>query len=97
MHKDMFSINRRLTQLREQLKLTQEALNGDCFNPQLIEKEKLKIIQLEKWERVQEQVFTQKSRANWIAYGDSNSKHFHAYLKARHAKKEYHLSIMKPT
>lgn len=54
MHKVMSSIELRLAQLKEQLKLSQESLNKNFFNPQQIKEEKTTILQLEKWDRIQE-------------------------------------------
>lgn len=53
MHTEISSTESKLQQLMEHLKDTQEALNEDHFNPQLIEvKTTLKII--EKWDGIQE-------------------------------------------
>ncbi|XP_070007223.1 uncharacterized protein [Nicotiana sylvestris] len=49
----------------------------------LIDQEKMALMEVEKWSNIEEQILHQKSRAHWIACGDSNSKYFHAQLKLR--------------
>nr|ABD33261.1 RNA-directed DNA polymerase (Reverse transcriptase) [Medicago truncatula] len=53
------------------------------MNPDLIEAEKICLSSLEKWSTIEEKIWMQKSRANWIQLGDSNTKFFHAYAKER--------------
>ncbi|XP_070047055.1 uncharacterized protein [Nicotiana tomentosiformis] len=55
-------------------------------NFKLITIEKDTLIQLEKWTTIHEKVLRQKSRATWLAYGDSDTKFFHATLKARQTR-----------
>ncbi|XP_019238406.1 PREDICTED: uncharacterized protein LOC109218498 [Nicotiana attenuata] len=80
------SVDQKLIQLRETLKEVQGKLNEDYFNNQLIEDERRTLKSIEKWEEIQEQIMRQKSRATWIQLGDCNTKHFHAYMKARQAR-----------
>lgn len=46
----------------------------------MIEEEKKLLENIKKWEVIQEQIMRQKSGANWIQVGDSNTKYFHAYM-----------------
>ncbi|XP_019266476.1 PREDICTED: uncharacterized protein LOC109243918 [Nicotiana attenuata] len=85
-HKEFSSIGSKLESLRKKLGVVQRALNEDHFNPALIEEEKLTLTLIEKWDAIQERVLRQRSKAIWIAQGDSNSKYFHSYLKARQAR-----------
>ncbi|XP_060182277.1 uncharacterized protein LOC132611938 [Lycium barbarum] len=50
---------------------------------QLIEQEKVIVLELEKWSIVKEQLLRQKSKELWIQCGDSNSKLFHAQWRIR--------------
>ncbi|XP_019236858.1 PREDICTED: uncharacterized protein LOC109217085 [Nicotiana attenuata] len=77
------SVEVKLKQIKEDLKVIQQKLNNDHLNPQLIEQEKKFLILIEKWDDVLEKVLRQKSRAILIKHGDSNTKYFHAKLKAR--------------
>ncbi|XP_060212233.1 uncharacterized protein LOC132639857 [Lycium barbarum] len=50
--------------------------------------EKSTIHDLEKWSQVEESALRQKSRAQWIKLGDTNSKYFSAVLKERNQRKQ---------
>ncbi|XP_075079928.1 uncharacterized protein LOC142165228 [Nicotiana tabacum] len=52
----------------------------------LFDKENEILVEIDKWGSIEDQALTQKSRANWIMYGDTNSKYFHAQLNIRHSK-----------
>ncbi|XP_009772717.1 uncharacterized protein LOC107803069 [Nicotiana tabacum] len=49
----------------------------------LIEKEKVLKHNLEKWVMIEENVYKQKSRVQWLKLGDSNSGYFFAQMKHR--------------
>ncbi|XP_075079084.1 uncharacterized protein LOC142164677 [Nicotiana tabacum] len=86
MNKEISSLEKKLGNLRVQLQNTQGKLDEDPFNTQLIAKEKKLLLQIERWEGVNEQVLRQRSRAMWIKAGDQNTKFFHAHLKARQSR-----------
>ncbi|XP_019235812.1 PREDICTED: uncharacterized protein LOC109216136 [Nicotiana attenuata] len=79
----MSTFERKLNELKDKLQHTQLELSADLFNEQLII---TVTILLEKWTTIHGKVLRQKSRAIWLAYGDSNTKFFHATLKARQAR-----------
>ncbi|XP_019235686.1 PREDICTED: uncharacterized protein LOC109216012 [Nicotiana attenuata] len=81
------SVDKRIEILKDQLQKVQKGIDNDLFNNTLILEEKELLMQVEKWEGIQEKVYRKKSRAVWIAARDSNTKFFHAYLKARQARK----------
>lgn len=64
----------------------QDNLAEDLFNSSLINEEKEILIEMEKWGTIHERVLRQKSRATWISSGDSNTRFFHAHMKARQAR-----------
>ncbi|XP_060201906.1 uncharacterized protein LOC132630339 [Lycium barbarum] len=83
MNKEMSSLELKVDALRSQLQDIHENLKNNMFDDTLITTEKDVILQIQKWDAIHEQVLRQKSRATWIAHGDSNSKYFHAHLRAR--------------
>ncbi|XP_060216346.1 uncharacterized protein LOC132643841 [Lycium barbarum] len=86
LHKTYSAAEMRIQGLKEQLKITQEALNEDHFNQHLIEEEKALLLQIEMWDNIHEKILRQKSRATWIHSGDKNSKYFFAQLKSRQSR-----------
>lgn len=50
-------------------------------NQNLINEERLVIVEINKWSTVEEQVLRQKRKATWITSGDANTKYCHAQLK----------------
>lgn len=74
----MASYEQRLNQARQQLEIVRANINVQPFCQSLFDQEKEILAELDKWSNIEEQVLRQKSRANWILCGDSNSKYFHA-------------------
>ncbi|XP_019251097.1 PREDICTED: uncharacterized protein LOC109230013 [Nicotiana attenuata] len=52
---------------------------------ELIDKEKQLEQELEKWVKIEESVYKQKSRVQWLKLGDSNSRYFFAQMKQRNS------------
>lgn len=52
-------------------------------------------MELEKWSKIEEQIWQQKSSVDWINLGDSNTKFFHAYAKIRQHSNAIH-RILRP-
>lgn len=44
--------------------------------------------ELNKWSAIEETIYKQKSRIQWLKLGDSNSKFFHASMKGRKAQNQ---------
>lgn len=61
---------------------------GANYDNTLVIKEKETLMQLEKWSLIEESILRQKSRAQWIQLGDSNSKYFAAVMKERCHRKQ---------
>ncbi|XP_024638626.1 uncharacterized protein [Medicago truncatula] len=76
-------IAKKVEDARTALVDVQRQLSSDPMNLDLIEAEKVCLSSLEKWSTIEEKIWMQKSRANWIQLGDSNTKFFHAYAKER--------------
>ncbi|OIT24741.1 hypothetical protein A4A49_36675 [Nicotiana attenuata] len=82
----MASYQQRLNQARQQLEVIQANMHVQPFCQSLFDQEKEILADLDKWSNIEEQVLRQKSRANWILCGDSNSKYIHAQWKIRQSK-----------
>ncbi|XP_019254004.1 PREDICTED: uncharacterized protein LOC109232713 [Nicotiana attenuata] len=82
----MASYQQRLNQSRQKLEIVQANINVQPFCQSLFDQEKEILAELDRWNNIEEQVLRQKSRANWILCGDSNSKYFHAQWKIRQSK-----------
>lgn len=82
----MSNIEVKISNIQQELQAAQNQLANDLFNNQVTAEENELILQLEKWNMVQEKILRQRSRATWIAYGDANTKYFQAQLKARQAR-----------
>lgn len=46
--------------------------------------------ELERWSNIEESIWKQKSRIDWLQLGDSNTKFFHAYTKFRQNSNAIH-------
>lgn len=82
----MASYKHQLNQARHKLEIIQNELMIHHLDQNLIDQERLALAKTKKWSNIEEHVLQQKSRANWIACGDSNSKYFHAQWKLRKSK-----------
>lgn len=78
----MGKLDDKIMQAREKLQMVQAQL-GDKVDSMLIEEEKIASADLQKWLRVQEKIFKQKSKAHSVEEGYSNNTYFFKYMKAR--------------
>nr|XP_009763624.1 PREDICTED: uncharacterized protein LOC104215506 [Nicotiana sylvestris] len=92
LQKEVSSLERKIEDIRRKLQDTQQMLNSDLYNPNLIQKERDLIFELEKWSNIHEEVLRQKSRVVWLAKWDSNIRYFHAQMKTRQARN--HISLI---
>ncbi|KAH0712197.1 hypothetical protein KY285_007799 [Solanum tuberosum] len=79
---------RHLQQTRQKLEITQDMLASSPLNKQQINEECNLIHEMHKWSMVEEKALRQKSRATWIACGDSNSKYLHAQYGIRASRND---------
>ncbi|XP_059306176.1 uncharacterized protein LOC132057559 [Lycium ferocissimum] len=75
------------SQARKELTRTQEQISHQCSDTLLL-KEKQCLMDIEKWNLVEESILRQKSRAQWIKLGDANNKYFSAVIKDRTNRKQ---------
>lgn len=69
--------------LRGELQHVQTQTTLRLGDVSLIDREKSLLQELEKWSKIEEAIWKQKSRATWIQLGDSNTKFFQSYAKER--------------
>lgn len=79
------SIDKRVDDARE--KLAEFKQTNDLSDTQAFFDEKELRVDLEKWSSIQEKIFHQKSRDQWVQTGDGNNSYFYAVMKARSAAK----------
>ncbi|XP_070020234.1 uncharacterized protein [Nicotiana sylvestris] len=63
---------------------------NEIANPtiDLFEEEKKLLLQLEKWDKIEESIYKQKSRVKWLKLGDTNSAYFFASMKGRRTQNQ---------
>ncbi|XP_060210979.1 uncharacterized protein LOC132637995 [Lycium barbarum] len=76
-------VDTRVKIARQQLKDMQEKMRSMNTPSALFGAEKELRRQLEKWSTIEESVYKQKSRVQWLKLGDSNTAFFHASIKNR--------------
>lgn len=70
---------------RDIIECQQEMKKGYTHQLRMMEKEARD--KLEKWSLIEEKIFQQKSRAQWIKTGDGNNKYLFAVMKERACRK----------
>ncbi|XP_019267526.1 PREDICTED: uncharacterized protein LOC109244827 [Nicotiana attenuata] len=63
----------KIKEARKELQTIQEDMSNRMQDTELIEKEKIMKQELEKWVKIEESVYKQKTRVQWLKLGDSNS------------------------
>lgn len=76
-------IDEKLLTSRDALREVQRKMNIQIKNAQLIQQEKDLREDIEKWSNIEEKIWHQKSRIEWLKLGDGNTRFFHAYAKTR--------------
>ncbi|XP_019232866.1 PREDICTED: uncharacterized protein LOC109213514 [Nicotiana attenuata] len=77
------AVDKKVKHARQQLQEIQEKIRNNYQQARLFEEEKGLKKQLEKWVNIEESIFKQKSKNQWLKLGDSNSAFFFANMKSR--------------
>ncbi|XP_010694718.1 uncharacterized protein LOC104907481 [Beta vulgaris subsp. vulgaris] len=80
------NVSEKIGECRDHLDRIQTQISSDHFNAELHRQEQQCIVSLKKWLHVEESIYKQKSRIQWLQEGDSNSKVFFAAMKERQAR-----------
>ena len=80
------NVSEKIGEYREKLELIQTQICNDHFNTELHRQEQHCIVSLKKWLNIEESIYKQKSRIQWLQAGDSNSKVFFAAMKERQVR-----------
>lgn len=74
-----------MQQKREELENMQAQMRQTTLSRDMFEAEKKARKELEKWSTIEEGIYKQKSRVQWLKLGDSNTTFFFANMKGRAA------------
>ncbi|XP_019260883.1 PREDICTED: uncharacterized protein LOC109238857 [Nicotiana attenuata] len=69
--------------IRRELQEVHEKISCRMLNTELIEEEKELKSKLEKWILIEESIYRQRSKVQWLKLGDTNSAYFFAEMKNR--------------
>ncbi|XP_019224867.1 PREDICTED: uncharacterized protein LOC109206500 [Nicotiana attenuata] len=73
----------RIKIIRKELQEVQEKMSSRLLNVELTEEEKELKSKLEEWILIEESIYRQRSRVQWLKLGDTNSAYFIAHMKNR--------------
>ncbi|XP_016432563.2 uncharacterized protein LOC107759196 [Nicotiana tabacum] len=76
-------VDGKIKEIRRKLQRIQEEMSSKLQNKELSDKEKELKGELEKWGKIEESIYRQKSRVQWLKLGDSNSAYFYSQMKNR--------------
>lgn len=81
--KEFQEVSDKVQQLRQKLIDQQQQMRNAFIAQDLKEVEKDLKQQLTKWSMIEESIYKQKSKVQWLKLGDSNIKFFFAQIKER--------------
>nr|XP_009597573.1 uncharacterized protein LOC104093526 [Nicotiana tomentosiformis] len=81
--KEFMNIAEKIRTIREKMKDIQGRMRTSNAPNSLFEEEKDLLLQLEKWDKIKESIYKQKSRVQWLQLRDTNSAYFFASMKGR--------------
>ncbi|XP_019248630.1 PREDICTED: uncharacterized protein LOC109227892 [Nicotiana attenuata] len=87
-NKEFMNVKQKIKSIREELEEVQGRMKDHNAPSRLFEVEKGMIQQLEKWDKIEESIYKQKSRIQWLQLGDTNNAYFFASMKGRKAQNQ---------
>ncbi|XP_019228708.1 PREDICTED: uncharacterized protein LOC109209819 [Nicotiana attenuata] len=82
------NLKSKVNSIREGLLEVQGRMKDHSTPSSLFAEEKEMIQQLEKWDKIEESIYKQKSRIQWLQLGDNNNAYFFASRKGRKAQNQ---------
>ncbi|CAK8532778.1 unnamed protein product [Lathyrus sativus] len=79
--------DQQLIQARNRLNTTQSSLEADPMNATLLTRIKEQKLEILKLQELEENILRQKSKLDWLKWGDGNNSYFHASVKAKNNSK----------
>ncbi|CAK8564653.1 unnamed protein product [Lathyrus sativus] len=79
--------DQQLIQARNRLNTTQTSLEADPMNATIITRIKKQKVEIIKLQELEENILRQKSKLDWLKWGDGNNSYFHASVKAKNNSK----------
>lgn len=87
-HQEFSGTTQKVQKLREKLEEKQKQLATIPVAQQDLEEEKEIKKELNKWSKIEEAIYKQKSRIQWLKLGDDNTRYFFAAMKSRKAQNQ---------
>nr|XP_016472175.1 PREDICTED: uncharacterized protein LOC107794213 [Nicotiana tabacum] len=84
--REFIGMENKIKSIRDRLKELQTQMRDINHTTTQFEEEKELKQHLEKWSLIEESIYRQKSRIQWLKLGDSNSAYFYASMKGRRAQ-----------
>ncbi|XP_070055309.1 uncharacterized protein [Nicotiana tomentosiformis] len=79
-----------IKETRRELQEVQEKMSCRLLNTELIEEEKELKSKVEKWILIEESIYRQRLRVQWLKLGDTNSAYFFAQMKNKNSLNSIH-------
>lgn len=89
--KEFADTTRKVKKMREELEIIQTQMRSTTSTSDMFEAEKDIRQKLKKWSMVEESIFKQRSRVQWLKLGDSNTAYFFANMKKRTSQNQIKL------
>ncbi|CAK8535842.1 unnamed protein product [Lathyrus sativus] len=79
--------DQQLIQARNRLNTAQTSLEANLMNATILTRIKEQKVEIIKLKELEENILRQKSKLDWIKWGDGNNSYFHASVKAKNNSK----------
>ncbi|KAH0658123.1 hypothetical protein KY289_026871 [Solanum tuberosum] len=84
--KEFMGVSEKVQAPRRELIDTQRTIRVRPIPQDIIDEEKVLRTELAKWSMIEENIYKQKSRVQWLKLGDANNAYFFTSMKGRKAQ-----------